>query len=225
LTVSTPAKVVYAIFATALTFLTFASLPLFDAIGRKSRPALELVNVPVVTAPPRQMTEEVKKPTPRKLPKPKLADARKLNMLAPLKPDTSLATSLALSMTTLQPGLGDVSVDFHIETPRAEAAKPAAIAAFTIRDLDSPPRLVAPVRPLYPLQARQRGIEGYVDIEFEIEPDGGVKTVRAIGAEPPGVFDESACNAARRWRFSVPLKDGKAVKVRARQRVQFKLEK
>jgi protein TonB len=64
-----------------------------------------------------------------------------------------------------------------------------------------------------------------VDIEFEIEANGAVNTVGVIKAEPPGVFDESACAAARRWRFSVPLKDGKAVRVLARQRIQFRLEK
>ena len=143
-------------------------------------------------------------------------------------------------MNTLQPGLGDVSVDFTIVTPpappptpvyskpsppRVSRPKPTPKKPLLVRDLDARPRLLVPARPRYPLQAKQSGIEGYVDIEFEIEANGEVNTVRVLQAEPPGVFDESACGAARRWRFSVPLKDGKAVKVLARQRIQFRLEK
>ncbi len=226
--VPAPARVLYAVLSFALTFAAFAVLPVFDAIGQHSRPTRELLDVPVVAAPPPAKTEHVTKPPPKKRPKPKLRARNEIRAIEPLGRNLSLETALTLPMTSLQPGLGDVSVDFGIVAPSAPVSKappPPPTVPFTVRDLDAPPRLLVPVKPLYPLRAKQRRIEGYVDIEFQIEPNGEVKTVKVIESEPPGVFDDSACNAARRWRFSVPRKEGKAVKVLARQRIQFRLGK
>jgi len=222
---SASAKVFYVVLAFALTLALFALLPVFDVIGEGSRPALDLVEIPVVAAPPESTPEQAKAPARQERPKPRFEARRELRTLEPLRPDASLARTLALPMTSLQPGLGDVAVDFRVAAPPAPVSKPTGPVAFTVRDLDAPPRLLVPVRPLYPLQARQRGIEGYVDIEFEIEADGTVKTVRVVDSKPPRVFDDSACSAARRWRFSVPLKSGRAVRVLARQRIRFRLEK
>ena len=67
------------------------------------------------------------------------------------------------------------------------------------------------VDPQYPAKARQRRIEGYVDIEFTIGPAGTVKNPRVIGANPPSVFDQAALRAVRRWRYNPKVVDGTAV--------------
>ncbi len=64
-----------------------------------------------------------------------------------------------------------------------------------------------------------------MDIEFLIGPDGTVSGVTVLHSEPTELFDESARKTAQRWRFSAPKRDGKAVSVLARQRIQFTLEK
>ena len=108
----------------------------------------------------------------------------------------------------------------------SESASPPAVKPFVLRDLDAPPpRLLTPAKPLYPLLAKQRGLEGHVDIEFLIGPDGTVSGVTVLHSEPTELFDESARKTAQRWRFSAPKRDGKAVSVLARQRIQFTLEK
>jgi protein TonB len=67
------------------------------------------------------------------------------------------------------------------------------------------------VDPDYPPRAKQRGIEGYVDIEFTIGPAGTVEDPRVIGARPPSVFDRAALRAVRRWRYNPKIENGVAV--------------
>ncbi len=76
------------------------------------------------------------------------------------------------------------------------------------------------VDPDYPPRARQRGIEGYVDLEFTIGPVGMVENVRVIAANPPAVFDRAALRAVRRWRYNPQVVEGVAV---AREGVRVRL--
>jgi protein TonB len=76
------------------------------------------------------------------------------------------------------------------------------------------------VDPQYPPQARQRRIEGWVDIEFTIGPAGTVEQPKVIGASPPNVFEQSALRAVRRWRYNAKMVDGVAV---ARHGVQVRI--
>ena len=80
------------------------------------------------------------------------------------------------------------------------------------------------VDPDYPPRARQRGIEGYVDLEFTIGPVGTVENVRVIAANPPAVFDRAALRAVRRWRYNPQVVEGVAVaREGVRVRLRFKL--
>ncbi|MDA1369932.1 MAG: energy transducer TonB [Proteobacteria bacterium] len=57
--------------------------------------------------------------------------------------------------------------------------------------------------PLYPLRARNVGIEGWVMLTFTVNEDGNVvgNTIETIDEEPEGYFELSAINAARRMTF------------------------
>lgn len=83
---------------------------------------------------------------------------------------------------------------------------------------------VREVRPQYPRDAQVRGIEGWVDIEFTIEPDGATADLVVRGAEPAGVFERSALEALRRWRFEPVVRDGSPVAQRALLRMKYALE-
>jgi len=63
------------------------------------------------------------------------------------------------------------------------------------------PRLLHDAAPRYPLAARNRRIEGSVQVAFTIQPDGSVTDVRAVSAQPEGLFEQSALAAAARWQF------------------------
>jgi len=84
-------------------------------------------------------------------------------------------------------------------------------------------RDVAPlvrIEPDYPARAAQKGIEGFVVVQFTITPAGTVKDPRVIQSEPNGVFDASALAAVSRWKYNPKLEAGTAV---ARPGVKVKL--
>ncbi len=55
------------------------------------------------------------------------------------------------------------------------------------------------VVPDYPAVARQMNITGKVKIEALVEPDGHVKSTRAVGGSP--LLVESAEKALKNWKF------------------------
>jgi len=77
------------------------------------------------------------------------------------------------------------------------------------------------VPPVYPQDALSRGISGWVDLEFTVTPDGSVRNVVVLAAEPSGVFEEAARSALARSRYSPVQRDGAAVAERSRIRVRF----
>ncbi len=80
------------------------------------------------------------------------------------------------------------------------------------------------IDPQYPPQAKQRRIEGWVDVEFTIGPAGTVEDVKVIGAYPPGVFERATLRAVRRYRYNSKIVDGVAVARHGVQlRIRFKL--
>lgn len=80
------------------------------------------------------------------------------------------------------------------------------------------------VAPEYPSAARERGIEGWVDLVFTIRTDGTVGDVSVTGAEPAGIFEQAAMASVRRWRYEPVRRDGEVVEQRARLRVRFAIQ-
>jgi TonB family protein len=74
--------------------------------------------------------------------------------------------------------------------------------------------------PEYPVAARQRRVEGYVDVEFTVNAAGNVESPRVVAAQPSGVFDAAALASVARWRYA-PAPD--RVPVALKERVEFKL--
>ena len=81
------------------------------------------------------------------------------------------------------------------------------------------------VPPQYPLAARARGIEGWVDLQFLVGTDGTVSDVAVVGAQPAGVFEQAALEALRHWRYQPVLRDGQPVSQRARLRLRFAVQR
>jgi protein TonB len=63
-------------------------------------------------------------------------------------------------------------------------------------------RLVQDAQPRYPARALDRRLDGRVELMFTVRPDGSVADLRVVDAQPAGVFDQAALQAARRWRFA-----------------------
>ena len=57
------------------------------------------------------------------------------------------------------------------------------------------------VPPTYPARALTRGIEGFVDVQFQVNAMGSTAEVRIMRANPEGVFDKAAIRAVKRWKY------------------------
>ncbi len=121
---------------------------------------------------------------------------------------------------------------------RAAGADASAVAALDaqLRATAAPPAAAAPptgfvnastltqthyVSPRYPTAAQQHKVGGWVDVQFTVATDGSVADPSIVGAEPVGVFERSALDAVRRWRYQPVTRDGRALSERARVRVLF----
>lgn len=148
--------------------------------------------------PPRPKPPPAMQPLPQvELPRP--------NVLPPRLRAPKVSLDLPLQLDG-DPYLGDML---------AESGPPVMLA----RDLTP---LVTPP-PFYPRTARVRRRQGFVEVEFTVDKEGGVRDIRVIGADPPGLFERAAKRAISRWKFEPHRVEGEAVAVRARQRVEFKL--
>ncbi|MGH8481106.1 MAG: energy transducer TonB [Nevskiaceae bacterium] len=78
--------------------------------------------------------------------------------------------------------------------------------------------------PQYPRSALRDGIEGWVDFEVTVNPDGTVKSARPINAQPRGVFEAAAMQSILKWKFRPKVVDGTAIETKGTQRIDFKLE-
>lgn len=66
---------------------------------------------------------------------------------------------------------------------------------------NQPPQLLRGDTLEYPPNARAAGIEGTVEVRYDVRADGSVHNVRIVSANPAETFDTAALNAVRRWRF------------------------
>lgn len=79
----------------------------------------------------------------------------------------------------------------------------------------APLRRIADAAVVYPARARARGIEGWVDVAFTVDPTGRVTDARVLSAQPAGTFDEAALDAVGRWRYApVPAPQDANVRLR-----------
>jgi TonB family protein len=82
------------------------------------------------------------------------------------------------------------------------------------------------IPPDYPPAAMAQRIAGSVTLEYSVDTRGEPRDIHVVEATPPGVFDQAAINAVKRWRYAPEVVDGKAVDVPGvRTRVRFELPK
>ena len=86
-----------------------------------------------------------------------------------------------------------------------------------------PPEILSAGGLVYPVEAKDKKVEGYVRVAYDVSVDGSVTNVRVVDSNPPGVFDEAAVAAVRGWRFHPAISDGKPVVKELVSRVNFKL--
>ena len=114
----------------------------------------------------------------------------------------------------------DVAAVQQLQGPKTKGAAidPAALLAKLKR--------VRATAPDYPPNAMAQRISGSVTLEYSVDIRGEPRDIHVVEATPPGVFDQAAISAVKRWRYTPTLVDGTAVDVPGvRTRVRFELPK
>lgn len=109
--------------------------------------------------------------------------------------------------------------------PATLAATSAPVTAPTATTPASPaaqPVLIKVVQPVYPGEARLRGIEGWVDLSFVVAASGDVVEPRVEDSNMKHLFARPALNAVRQWKYQRRLDAGPNLE-RTRVRVLFQL--
>jgi len=94
---------------------------------------------------------------------------------------------------------------------------------FESYELDQAPRAVVKTPPLYPMRAREQGVEGVVQVKILVREDGTVGEVIIMDSRPRDVFDDAVLNAVPRWRFEPGVIGGKKVTSWVVTALHFKL--
>lgn len=201
--------------ATGITVAIFCGLPYIERIGSTPARMVDLTLIDAVTLPPPpppplqppERREDIEPPPPI----PELTEQRRPIPL-------NVALDLDMALGGWRPG--DFTPGFSLSL----GGMAGSGGIYELSDLDTPPRALAQMRPLYPSRARARRIEGSVTLTFVVDADGTTRDIDVVAAQPAGVFEEAARRAAVRWRFSPGIRNGEPVPVRVRQTIRFQLD-
>ena len=118
------------------------------------------------------------------------------------------------------------SIDTAVQNEGVIPVSPGRIQRPTITGGGNQAIPLAMVQPTYPRRAAAQGIEGYVDIGFDVQASGMTHNIHVLAAQPPGVFEREAKKAVKKWRFSPAYEKGKAVASAGFvHRIVFEMEK
>jgi TonB family protein len=93
-----------------------------------------------------------------------------------------------------------------------ETAKPLPASAL---------KLVNYIPPVYPRTAAERGIEGWVDIEFTVSANGSTRDISVADSSHERMFRDEAVGAVAQWRFEPRIFMERPIDQRAHTRVRF----
>lgn len=98
------------------------------------------------------------------------------------------------------------------------------MSAFSLGEVDQPPRVLRVFPPVYPFDAKRDNIQGRVMLRFVVDLDGLAKEAEVVEAEPEGVFEDAALKAVEKYKFRPAVKNGKIVTCIARLPILFQLD-
>lgn len=121
----------------------------------------------------------------------------------------------------------------NINVPNIQGVAPGAggagpyLGGFNVSNLGANGQAIpiVAIKPRYPTRAMLHKIEGYVTLEFTIEPDGSASNPKVIASQPRGVFNRAARTALLRSKFKPQVIDGKPKPSRATFTYQFNVPK
>jgi len=197
------------------TAITFGLVMLMQALIASGQSAITEVEGGRVVDFVRVQREERLESRRSKPDKPPAPDAPPPEAPQPTAEATTDGGSVAAIAGAAVTPVGNVQVDLNITSGFGIVAGSA--------DGDYLP--IVKVAPIYPQRAIDRGIEGYVILEFTVTKSGTVKDVRVVEAEPKNIFDRAAINAALKFKYKPRVVNGEPIEVRGvLNRITFELE-
>ena len=108
------------------------------------------------------------------------------------------------------------AADAELASAREKAAqRTAPVGASSLERIEY-------VAPKFPSATRNRGMAGWVELEFTVRGDGSTDDVVVTNSNPRRTFDNAAVTAVSQWRYKpVMSKDGKPIEQRAAVRIRF----
>lgn len=171
-----------------------------ELLEGKPPPSIDFVRLRKDTTPQEKKREPPKREKPEQPPPP---------------PDMSMSKS------NLDPGEGIAAIAPSIDT---SGGLSDGLVASGGSDRDAVP--LVRIEPDYPMRARQRGIEGWVQVQFDVSRAGTVENAVVVASNPPRIFDDAAVQAVLKWKYNPKIQNGATV---ARQGLQvvfpFEMEK
>lgn len=144
---------------------------------------------------------------------------------APVTPSLSIAkeegVDLGLDVQALAAGLG---AEFGSAGGGGGDGTGGGGLAFNAGLSDRAPLPLVRVDPQYPPSARQKKLEGWVQVSFTISTGGSVKDASVVKSSH-SVFERPAIQAVNKWKYQPQLMDGKASEAPGQQvLLRFKME-
>lgn len=118
---------------------------------------------------------------------------------------------------------GGVAVSVSMSAPRIGADVNLNGVNIGVADGEYLP--IVKVAPIYPARAAERGIEGYVIVEYTVTKDGTTRDVHVIKSTS-SLFDRAAIESAQKYKYKPRVVDGQPVEVPGvRTKITFVLTK
>ena len=115
----------------------------------------------------------------------------------------------------------DNSMSVSMTAPSMDAGMNVGGVGFGVSDGEYLP--IVKVAPVYPSRALQRGLEGYVVVEFTVTRAGTVRDVIVVESSS-SLFDRAASEAALKFKYKPRVIDGEAVEVPGvRNKITFEI--
>ena len=176
-----------------ITFGLFVIMAELINSGDKSKDEpRESILVEINTTPPESKAQQRNRVPPPPPPPPKQPPKAQ-----PPEPEPQIADNGGFNFNMPSVNVGNTA---------AGLSGPGALA----RDGDATP--IFRQEPKFPTKAARDGIEGWVQLKFDINELGNVENVTVINAQPKRVFDREAKKALRKWRYNPKVVDGTALK-------------
>ncbi len=96
---------------------------------------------------------------------------------------------------------------------------------FEVFKVETKPKRLNSVKPVYPDSARTAGLTGKVFLRCKVNVDGSVSDVKVLGTIGSKVFQKAAIETISQYRFKPAEHKGKVVPVRMVQVIRFELPK